>query len=289
MVTGDDFGFSRGVNRAIIEAHERGVLTSASLMVTGDAREEAVRLARAHPRLAVGLHLVVASGKAVLPPEEIPHLVDPSGRFRSSPTRAGLAYQFRPAARAQLRREIRAQLERFRETGLPLAHVDGHLHLHVHPVVLDVLAQLSAEFGIGTVRLPSEELGLALELDGGGVAAKVLWSSVFGLLRRRGARRLQAAGVAVADRVYGLHHTGRVDERYLLSLVPRISAEWSEIYCHPALPLEGEPDNGPPGAGPVELAALLSPRVRAAIDAAGLVLAGSEEAAALASARAHGR
>jgi hopanoid biosynthesis associated protein HpnK len=285
VVTGDDFGFSRGVNRAILEAHDRGVLTSASLMVTGPAWEEAVALARDRPRLAVGLHLVLASGNSVLPPDQIPRLVDSSGRFRKSPARAGLVYQFRPGARAELRREIRAQLERFRRTGLRLAHVDGHLHLHVHPLVLDALADLSGEFGIETVRLPREELGLALELDGGAVAAKLLWSSIFGYLGRRGAARLRAAGVGVADRVYGLHRTGRVNERYLLDLLPRISAGWTEIYCHPALPFDGEPHNGPPGAGPRELAALVSPRVRAAIEAAGLALASSPEAAAGASGR----
>ncbi|HEX4439875.1 MAG TPA: ChbG/HpnK family deacetylase, partial [Thermoanaerobaculia bacterium] len=128
VVTGDDFGFSDGVNAAIVEAHEHGVLTSASLMVTGDASTGAVAAARELPTLSVGLHLVLVSGRAVLPPPRIPHLVGPDGRFRDSPTAAGLVYRFHPAARRELRAEIRAQLERFRETGLPLAHVDGHLH-----------------------------------------------------------------------------------------------------------------------------------------------------------------
>lgn len=247
-------------------------------MVTGDAWEEAVSLALERPRLAVGLHLVVASGRAVLPPREIPRLVDAEGRFRSSPTRAGLVYAFSRAARSELRREIEAQLERFRRTGLSLSHVDGHLHLHVHPVVLGAIAELAPEFGIRAVRLPREELGLALRLDRGERAPKVLWSAVFGLLGWRGARRLRAAGVGVADRVYGLHLTGRVSEDYLLGLLPRISAGWSELYCHPALPGPGEPRNGPPGAGPRELAALVSPRVRAAIQRAGLALASSAEA-----------
>ena len=64
IINGDDFGISHGVNQAIIEAHQRGILTSTSLMVTGDACEEAVALARTHPRLAVGLHLVLCGGKS---------------------------------------------------------------------------------------------------------------------------------------------------------------------------------------------------------------------------------
>lgn len=248
-------------------------------MVTGDAWEEAVALAHAHPSLAVGLHLVLASGRAVLPPRDIPHLVDSVGRFRSSPTLAGLAYQFGRRARPELRREIEAQLERFRQTGIALAHVDGHLHLHVHPVVIGALCDLADEFEIPAVRLPLEELRIAMRLDEGSLATKVLWSAVFHLLRRSGERRLRAAGVGVADRVYGLHLTGRVSENYLLGLLPQISAQWTEIYCHPALPVASEPENGPPGAGLRELAALVSPRVRAAIEAAGLALANSTEAA----------
>src|ERR671924_1565273 len=129
-VSGDDFGFSHGVNRAIIQAHECGVLTSASLMVTGRAFDEAVALAHAHPRLAVGLHLVVVCGRTALPPGEIPHLADVTGNFPFGAFRTGLRYQFNAAARLELRREIRTQLEMFRGTGLRLSHVDGHLHMH---------------------------------------------------------------------------------------------------------------------------------------------------------------
>jgi len=250
-------------------------------MVTGDACEEAVALAREHPRLAVGLHLVVASGRSALAPSEIPHLVDSSGRFPSSPTRAGLRYQFLPGARSELRREIRAQLELFQETGLPLAHVDGHLHLHLHPLVLRLIADLAPEFGIPAVRLPSEELKTALSLGRVPVPTRLLWSAVFPLLRRSGVRRLRRARIAHADRVYGLQVTGRLTEQYLVDLLPRISAQWVEVYCHPGVEEDDEPANGPPGAGPRELAALLSPRVRKTIAERGFLLTNSADAAAL--------
>jgi hopanoid biosynthesis associated protein HpnK len=272
IVTGDDFGFSHGVNLAIVRAHREGILTSASLMITGEASGEAVELARANPRLAVGLHLVLVCGRAALSPAAIPHLVDSEGRFPSRPVLTGLRYQFLPAARAQLRLEIRAQLERFRETGLPLSHVDGHLHQHVHPVVLSILIELADEFGIRAVRLPGERLGPALAFDRGGLAQKLVWSGLFAGLRRFGARRLTAAGIVFADRVHGLLLSGKVSEEYLLDLIPHISGQTTEIYCHPDLALASEPRNGPPGAGPRELAALLSPRVRQAAARHGLAL-----------------
>lgn len=273
IVTGDDFGFSSGVNRAIIEAHERGILTSASLMVTGSAAAEAVALARAHPTLAVGLHLVVVAGRAVLPPSALPALVGPDGCFRAGPVRLGLRYQWSPAARRELRAEIRAQLERFRQTGLRLSHVDGHLHLHLHPVVLGMLIELAEEFGVTTIRLPAEELRVAVAVDRCDLLAKVCWAWVFGALRRSGARRLRAAGIAFPERVYGVLGNGRMTEAYWLRLLPRIRADHVEVYAHPALAVAGEPRNMPPAVGPAEFAALVSDRVRAAVTAHGLVLA----------------
>ena len=277
-VTGDDFGFSRGVNRAIAEAHDRGILTSASLMITGDAAGEAIALARARPGLAVGLHLVVVDGRAALPAPETPRLVDADGRFRGGPVRAGLRYQFSREARRELAREIRTQLERFRETGLTLAHVDGHHHMHLHPVVLAMLLDLAREFEIPAIRLPSEELSLALAIDRRKVASKVVAAGIFRLLRRHGERRAREAGLDFSERVYGLQATGQVTERYLLELIPRIRAGRVEFYCHPAAVLPGEPGNGPPGAGPQELAALLSPRVRQVVEACGFVLGGRSAA-----------
>lgn len=287
MVTADDFGFSHGVNQAILRAHREGIVTSTSLMVTGDAAAEAVAIARANPDLAVGLHLVVVAGRAALPPREIPALVDERGLFRGGPVGIGVRYQFSRAARTQLAREIREQLVRFRETGLPLSHVDGHLHMHLHPVVLSSLLDLSEEFGITTLRLPREELRWNLAFDPRSAARKIVWSGIFERLRRHAEPKLKKAGIAVSDRVYGLQQTGRISEAYLLDLLPRLASSAApladvEIYAHPDASPSGEPGmplNGPPGAGARELEALLSPRVRKAVEDAGFLLADSAASA----------
>lgn len=286
-VTADDFGFSHGVNEAILRAHRDGVVTSTSLMVTGDAAEEAVALAKENPSLAVGLHLVVVAGRSALPASEIPALVDAQGLFPVGPVRSGLRYQFRSDARAQLRREIRAQLLRFRETGLALSHVDGHLHMHLHPFVLSCLVELAGEFGIRTIRLPGEELSWNLAFELRAAPRKLLWAGIFSRLRRHGESRLTAAGIASSDRVYGLLQTGRMTEEYWLDLVPRLTAQSVEIYCHPDSSIPDEPGDlrsGLPGAGAAELAAVLSPRVREAIARAGFTLAGTPAARSTAAA-----
>lgn len=262
IINGDDFGFSCGVNRAIIQAHERGILTSTSLMVTGEAFNEAVSLAQSHPNLAVGLHLVLVCGKAVLPSSEIPHLVDDKGNFSNKAYRAGLDYQFNTAAHQELKQEIRAQLEKFRDTGLRLSHVDGHLHLHSHPVVLRALMELVDEFNIKVIRLPSEELRLTLNLDKSDLGNKLIWSIVFNRLRRYGEGLLKAKNISFAQRVYGLLESGKMTEEYLLGLIGQIRANVVEIYSHPAFCIPDEPSNGPLGLGEAEYNALLSDRVR---------------------------
>ena len=272
IVNGDDFGFSTGVNQAIIKAHTDGVLTSTSLMVTGAAAEAAIALAQQHPTLGVGLHLVLVCGRAVLPAAQIPHLVDAQGNFPNNAALAGLKYQFSAAARRELRLEIRAQLEKFQQSGLKMSHVDGHLHLHAHPVVLGILIELAPEFGIKMMRLPFEELDFTLKLDPTHWLDKATGWWIFSQLRRLGERRLRQAGIGSAQRVYGLLKSGGITETYLVGLIPQIQAQYIEIYAHPAITHPEEPSNGPLGAGEQELEALLSNQVRDAFAAQGFTL-----------------
>jgi chitin disaccharide deacetylase len=272
IINGDDFGFSVGVNQAIIQAHTEGILTSTSLMVTGTEAEAAIALAKQHPTLGVGLHLVLVCGRSVLSSAEIPHLVDAQRNFPNSPTIAGLKYQFNAAARRELRLEIRAQLEKFQESGLSMTHVDGHLHLHAHPIVLGMLIDLAPEFGIRVIRLPFEELNFTLNLDPTHWLDKATGWWIFSQLRRQGERRLQQAKINCAQRVYGLLKSGGITEDYLMGLIPQIQAQCIEIYAHPAIALPHEPENGPTGSGEKELQALLSNRVRAELAAQGFTL-----------------
>ena len=248
-------------------------------MVTGDAVEDAVRLARETPTLAVGLHLVLAQGRPAAPRAEIPDLVAEDGAFRRAPVSTGLRYAWQylsGAGRAQLRREIEAQLAAFAATGLHLAHLDGHLNtlnMHLHPMVLPILLELAPRYGILAMRLSREDLGAALRYDRSHFPRKLGEGVVFHALAAYAAPRLRAAGIATADRVYGMHQTGHVDERYLLALVSALPPGVSEVYCHPAeavAPAMAPYQQGYDHAG--ELAALTSARVREAVRAGGVEL-----------------
>ena len=276
IVSGDDFVAAPEVNAGIVRAHTQGILTGTSLMVTGDAATEAVAGARAHPRLAVGLHLVLAQGRPAAPAAEIPALVTRTGTFRRAPVLSGLRYAWAwctRVGRAQLHREIEAQLAAFAATGLTLSHVDGHMNMHLHPMVLPILIELAPRYRIRAVRVLREDLRDALRHDRRHLVRKAGEAAAFAVLARRATPRLAAAGILTADRVYGMHQTGHVDEAYLLALIAALPPGLSEVYCHPSQgrsPAMAPYQTGYDHAG--ELAALTSPRVRAAIDAAGVEL-----------------
>lgn len=273
IINGDDFGYSEAVNRAILQAHREGVLTSASLMVNERAASRAVEMAKANPSLAVGLHLVLVLGRAALPHSEIPHITDAAGNFTNSSFQAGINYYFNPAARRELRREMRAQFERFAATGLPFSHVDGHTHLHQHPVIFNELIKLCEEFGVRRVRVVKGEMRISLRLDRQHLPIKLVWGTVFNLLGRWCDRKLAGRGFVQPQKVYGLLQSGDMNETYLLGLIKQMDGTSSEIYAHPlALDADEMAKQQNPGGGQ-ELQAMISSRVREAIGAAGFKLA----------------
>jgi len=272
-VSADDFGLSPGVNRGIVEAHEKGILTNASLMVNGAAFAEAVELARAHPRLGVGLHLVLLQGRATLSPKEIPGLVDDRGEFPHQPVATGMRYFFLKGLRLQLEREIRAQLEKFLATGLSLSHVDGHLNIHMHPTVLDILVRLAPEYGIRALRLPREPLGITLRASLWQWWRKLAEALTFRALVAHARPKLEAAGLRCPDYMFGLHQSGRMTEEYLAAVFRHLPPGTTEVYTHASFvdeealrwrarhyDCEGE------------LRALTSPRLRGLLEGAGIEL-----------------
>jgi hopanoid biosynthesis associated protein HpnK len=157
--------------------------------------------------------------------------------------------------RRQLEAEIRAQFEAYAATGLRLDHVNAHKHFHLHPTVLSMLLRIGRDYGLRAVRLPAE------------AGAPTLLRPWLRLL----AGRLDAAGIAHNDQVVGVAGSGNMDEAALLQALDRLPAGITEIYLHPATRSGSAiAPSMPDYRHADELAALLSPRVRAAIDALGV-------------------
>lgn len=261
IVTADDFGAAIEVNEAVEKAHREGILTAASLMVTGTAAGDAVERARRLPTLGVGLHLVLVEGRPALPPEQVPGLVDATGHFRTDMVRAAIDMTFRPAVRRQLGAEIEAQFAAFAATGLPLDHVNAHKHFHLHPVIADLMIATGKRYGMRAARAPIEPRAVLAAVEPGRPPRRdpaVLWAR---LVRRRFVR----AGIATPDQVFGLAWTGAMDSTRMRGLIAALPEGITEIYTHPAM-AGGWPGHAPGYAYAGELAALVDEGVAAAIE-----------------------
>ena len=235
IVNADDFGASESINAAVIDAHQRGILTTASLMVNGAAADQAVQLANGNPKLGVGLHLALCCGTSALPHSHIPSLVNEDSKFRDSPVMAGMTYFFSTAARRQLALEIAAQFEKFVETGLTLDHVNGHLHFHLHPRVFPILKRELETRQVPAMRCTYDPLSVDWPLGQGRWFYRLSHAFIFKRLSKRTKAFLYGARIRHTNYVFGLLENARVTEQYVLKLLPQVPPGDSELYSHPSL------------------------------------------------------
>ena len=262
IINADDFGLCQGANRGIIRAWRQGILTSASLMPGGSAFEEAVALAKENPGLQVGLHLTLVQGRGVLPRQGFPALVDECGDFGNDPVLAGMRYFFLKPLKKRLYLEIEAQIVKCLEAGIRLSHLDGHLNIHMHPVVFDILTELMPKYGIESFRLSRENLAGNLAIDRQRLVGKCADAFIFASLARRCRTRLDRLGIRYAGEVKGLLNSGRMTEAYLLRALENVGEGVTEIYFHPGCRLCPELDRWMPDyLHDEELGALTSAQV----------------------------
>ncbi len=153
----DDFGISRGVNAAIIEAHTKGILNSTSLMVNQEFAAEAAEAAKNMPDLEVGLHLNLTNEKPAADPQDIPLLTDADGKLKNGFVKLLLLSFLHPEKFAsQVETEIRAQVQKYMATGLKMAHIDGHRHVHLIPAVFKIVCKITREYNVPRIRVMNE-------------------------------------------------------------------------------------------------------------------------------------
>ena len=258
IVNADDFGFTRDVNDGILEAHRNGILTATTLMANGAAFEHAVQLAREHPALDIGCHLVLVGGRSILVPSRpLPSSV-PELLWRL--VRRGL----------DIYGELRAQVEKIFAAGLAPTHLDTHKHTHLAPPVLNAVARISKEFGIPWVRRPFDYPMTGTPAPLGVRAA----SSAMTLVSARSQRILEASGCRMTDHFAGFQLTGRLRTTELLEVIRQLPDGLTEFMCHPGF-LRDELRSAATRlkqSREAELRALTAPEVRAALSARGVQL-----------------
>ncbi len=268
VAVADDMGRSSSINQAIAHAHDTGILGAASLMAGGEAFDEAVHIARKRANLSVGLHVTLCDGHAVLPHSRIPDLSDVNGCLEESPSVAWMRCM-RRSLLPQIEAEVEAQFERLERAGIRPSHVDGHHHLHMHPLIFELLCRQASQRGVSWIRLTGEPLAEVVRSlpTARGAMPFVEWA-VFGVIRPHNLQILRRYGLHTADRVYGLSRTGAISEKYLLDTLGHMTATLNELFAHPDMASQ---------SGLRELEALTSPRVRDRLVCLGILQAGYDK------------
>jgi hopanoid biosynthesis associated protein HpnK len=270
IINADDLGLTSGVNRGILRAFQDGIVTSASLLVTGSAFEEAVTLARQNRELDVGLHLTLVEERAVLGRQALPTLVDETGRF---PRTSGEFFRRAVLGRIswdEVEREVAAQIARFQKAGLRLSHINSHQHLHMFPPVLQIVRRLTRKMDNVWIRNPVGPWRKAPGVRMG------RWLQQLGLnLTCLSAQRLHGLLLPqMPDGMYGFEVGGRLTHSALEQILRKIPDGLYELICHPG---EDDADTRTQYSHwgyrwAEELEALTAPETRVVLQEQGIVL-----------------
>jgi hopanoid biosynthesis associated protein HpnK len=239
IVNADDFGWTEGVNRGIVEAHRNGIVTSTSLLANGAAFRHAVELAAENPRLGVGGHLNLSDGPPILPRWEVPSLVNENGVFWARPGNLFLRCRTGKLRLEEVEREWAAQIERIGNAGIAITHLDGHKHVHMIPGLFSIALRLAQRYAIRAVRI-SVERGVprdALAANGKRATPKhwlqYMLAGGLALLTMDAPELARRAGIAFPDYFCGLTPTGFLTKPAVENLLLNLPEGSTELMCHP--------------------------------------------------------
>ncbi|VBB09410.1 glycoside hydrolase/deacetylase beta/alpha-barrel [Lucifera butyrica] len=272
IVNADDFGRHVSINKAILQGHASGCITSASLMPGGAAFADAVEKAAGCPSLGVGVHLTLIGEKPVLCPSQIPSLVDGEGRLVSQYPQFLARFLRGCINLSEVRAELTAQMDKVAALGIAITHVDSHQHLHVLPGITDIVLDIAAACNVKALRIPA----VPLYFTGGYPYrfSQLLGRSGLTVLAKLANCKAKSRGFKMPDHFFGIVAGGGVREECLLDIVRNLPDGVSEIMVHPGdNDYVLSADTGWSHSFQAELAAVSSPQVSRLLKEQKIVLA----------------
>jgi predicted glycoside hydrolase/deacetylase ChbG (UPF0249 family) len=239
IVNADDLGWTEGVNRGIVEAHRRGLVTSTSLLANGRAFESALAAAISNPQLGIGVHLNLSDGPPSAPADEVRGLLNEAGELEEGPESLLLRIASRSLALEEVEQEWDAQIGKVRATGIEPTHLDGHKHVQMLPGLFEIALRLAKKHGIRAIRVAHEESTLRSVLSSAGEqkAAVVFKQGVqargLKLLAPDAREMAEHAGIATADYFCGIAQTGALTREGVEKLLGSLPDGTTELMCHP--------------------------------------------------------
>lgn len=239
IVNADDLGWTEGVNRGIVEAHQKGLVTSTSLLANGRAFAAAAEISRSYPALGIGVHLNLSDGPPTAPARQVHGLLGKSGEMEDAPEGLLMKIARKTLRMDEVEREWDAQVEKVRDAGIHPSHLDGHKHVHMLPGLFEVALRVAKKYKIRAIRVAHEEstLRAALATGKGPPKGVVLKQGVqargLKLLARDARDIAQQAGIATTDYFCGIAQTGVLTREGLERLLEILPEGTTELMCHP--------------------------------------------------------
>jgi predicted glycoside hydrolase/deacetylase ChbG (UPF0249 family) len=239
IVNADDFGWTAGVNRGIVEAFRNGIVTSTSLLANGAAFGEAVELFRRAAGLGVGVHLNLSEGAPVAERETVTTLLNNDGELTGGPESLLLRRARRGLQLDEVEREWDAQIQKVRDAGIEPTHLDGHKHVQMLPGLFEIALRLAKRHGVGAIRVSLEASSLRAALSSGGkqrgsvVMKQGVQARGLKLLARDAREEAERAGIATADYFCGIAQTGELTREGVEQLLKSLPEGTTELMCHP--------------------------------------------------------
>jgi hopanoid biosynthesis associated protein HpnK len=235
IINADDFGLTQGVNRAVIEAHCHGVVTSTTLMVNAAAFEDAIQRAKSVSELSVGCHVVLVDGLPVLGERQTPTLTRGLAGKRFYENLSGFALRAISGRidADEIEAEATAQIRKLQSSSIVVSHLDTHKHTHIFPPVLRPLLRAARACGIPAVRNPFGPLHLSILAKRPSLWKQFSKVTVLSCLERTFRKAATGAGMVSPDGTVGIVATGALDDRLLGNIVDNLPEGTWELVCHP--------------------------------------------------------
>jgi chitin disaccharide deacetylase len=234
IINADDFGLTSGINRAIVEGHQQGVVTSATLMANGPAFQDAVQLSRSVPKLSVGCHIVLTDGSPILDASQVSTLVNSQTvKFRDPLSKFVLAAIAGRLDENQIEAEAQAQIRKLQAAGVVVSHFDSHKHTHLLPQILRPLLRAASACGVRAVRNPFGPVQFGSIRNRPRLWKRYGEIKVLSLLAGKFRRAIEQSGLRTPDGTLGIVSTGAMDESLFHSILRSLPPGTWEFVCHP--------------------------------------------------------
>jgi hopanoid biosynthesis associated protein HpnK len=230
IINADDFGLHKSINDGIIKAYQDGCVTSATIVAGGNAFVHAAMLAQHYPGLKIGVHLTLV-GLRPLAREGVGSLLTNEGNFFPDYLTFTHQYICGRIKPEDIEIELRCQLQKVVESGIPISHLDSHQHLHVLPGFPRIVGKLAREFNITKIRIPAEPVFFFK--TGFRSSKRVLARTILTGCAHQARHYYQLRGFRSPDHFFGMLSGGQTDQQNLLAIINHLPEGISEIMVHP--------------------------------------------------------